>query len=648
MGKEEVLPDGANVPAPDLNGPQTAGSLNFMEKYGEERSKRIRAEGYKQYIDLGQSDRLNSFAEDPWIDSGTPVNAPVEDGGHCKVAIIGAGFGGILFAVRLIKAGFSPDDLLIIDPAGGFGGTWYWNRYPGLMCDVESYIYLPLIEEMGYMPKRRYASGYEIREYAESVCTRFDLHQRAMFQSRGQSMTWDDERKEWIVKISKKPKGGQESLHTVRASFTIIASGVLNNPKLPDLEGINDFKGHMFHSARWDYNYTGGTPERPDLTGLRGKKVAFIGTGATAVQAVPELAKFAEKLYIFQRTPSAVDARDNCDTDPDFWKNNVATKPGWYRERNLNFSTYLENSEPKPAKNLVNDAWTKFPSYSGLIGTNKPVSMENIQEHLGELHALDYARQERVRQRASDIVDDQETAARLQAWYPGWCKRPCFHDEYLQTFNSPNVVLVDTDGKGVDRITEKGVEFAGEQYEVDLLIWGTGFRSPFIGSPAGRADLTVNGKNGLSMEDVSNSGDLLTLFGVTARGFPNLYFPGPMQAGISANFTFTTDTMAIHVAYIMSRAVLGGEVNNTVVVEPSQEAQDDWAMQIMSGAVTFAGMQGCTPSYLNKEGEADLIEDKMKAAKNSIWPNGFSSYVQLLEDYRAKDNLEGLEVSYGA
>ena len=209
----------------DVNGPQVVASLNFMDRYGEERSKRLKPEGMNQYIDLRTSDRYSNVIEDPWIEPHTAINTPVPDGGHCKVLIVGAGFGGILFAVRLLQAGFSPEDLVILDPAGGFGGTWYWNRYPGLMCDVESYCYLPLLEEMSYMPKRRYASGVEIRQYVESICSKYRLHGRAMFQSSTKEMKWDQSGNEWVVKIMKKPKGGQESEHTIRANFVELAPG---------------------------------------------------------------------------------------------------------------------------------------------------------------------------------------------------------------------------------------------------------------------------------------------------------------------------------------------------------------------------------------------------------------------------------------
>ena len=227
----------------------------------------------------------------------------------------------------------------------------------------------------------------------------------------------------------------------------------------------------MFHTARWDYQYTGGTPEKPELTGLEGKKVALVGTGATAVQAVPEVAKYAGQLHVFQRTPSSVDVRENRDIDPAWFEKNVATKKGWQRERNLNFTAHVENWNPKPAQNLVNDSWTNMASYSALIGTPKEVTMENLAEHIGEVHALDLPRQRRLHRRIDELVQNPEAANALKPWYNGWCKRPCFHDEYLPAFNSPNVTLVDTAGKGLDRITEKGIEIAGQEYEFDVIIW---------------------------------------------------------------------------------------------------------------------------------------------------------------------------------
>lgn len=252
------------------------------------------------------------------------------------------------------------------------------------------------------------------------------------------------------------------------------------------------------------------------------------------MQCVPVLGQYAKELTVFQRTPSSVDERGNRDTDPETWKSEIASKEGWQRERQLNFQAFLNHLEPEPEVDMVDDQWSKAPSYSALLGSNKPVTMETVAQHIGDLHALDYPRTERIRQRAAQIVQDQKTASSLQAWYPTWCKRPCFHDEYLQTFNLPSVKLVDTEGASIDRITEKGVEFKGKEYEFDLIVWSTGFRSPALGSAAGKADMEVVGKDGKSMEQVNNEGGLLTLHGVVSNGFPNVFFSGPLQAGAAA------------------------------------------------------------------------------------------------------------------
>ncbi|KAK4541879.1 hypothetical protein LTR36_007243 [Oleoguttula mirabilis] len=644
MAETVLQTDGAKVPSQDLNGPAVAGPLAFMQKYSEERSKRLREDGNRQYIDPSKSDKMRHFLDDPWIENGTSVDRPVPDGGHVMVAIIGAGYGGVLFAVKLIEAGYRPEDILIVDPAGGFGGTWYWNRYPGLMCDVESYIYMPLLEEMEYMPTHKYASGEELREYLEKICRKYGLHARAMFQSAGKTISWDASRKEWTVSIVEKPKGGSESEITVHADFVIFATGLLNNAKVPDV-GLDVFQGHVFHTARWDYKYTGGSQERPELTGLEGKKVAFIGTGATAVQAVPHLARYAQDLYVFQRTPSSVDSRNNSETDPGTWKKSVAAKKGWQRERNLNFNAFMNNAEPKPSVNLVDDQWTRAQAFSALIGGPKEVTMHNVANHVGEMHALDYPRAERVRKRAEEVVKDPALAKSLQAWYPAWCKRPCFHDEYLQAFNAPNVHLIDTEGKGLDRITPHGVEFDGKEHQVDVIILGTGFVAPALASVAGKANIWVTGRDGQSMEERNDRGELSTLHGIASRDFPNMFWPGPIQGGATANQMFVLDTLSTHIAHVMAEA--SRKVNGKPIIEPSEEAQEQWAMQILAGAASFAAMVGCTPGSLNMEGMIDKIppEARMKAARNSIWGRGFASYLDVLEEWRTQGDMQGLEVT---
>ncbi|KAF2170131.1 hypothetical protein M409DRAFT_51889 [Zasmidium cellare ATCC 36951] len=630
----------ANVPAADLNGPHVANSVDVVEKYAQEREKRI-GKGLSQFVDLRESAKFKSLLDDPWVEPGTPINEVVSDGGHCRVLIVGAGYGGILFAVNLIKAGFNVYDIVIVDPGGGFGGTWYWNH-------VEAYIYMPLLEEMQYMPKHKYAGGEELREYAESICRKYNLFDRAMFQSSAKKMSWDDDKQEWKIVISQTPKGLQPKVIDVSADFVILASGVLDNAKLPDAAGIEEFQGDMFHTARWHYNVTGGGPTDPRMTRLRDKKVGIIGTGATAIQVVPRLAECSKELYVFQRTPSAVAARNNRTTDPFDWTTEIANKPGWQRERNLNYFAFVGNAEPKPAVDLVKDGWTSMPSFSALIaGPSYNVTPENAAEHVSKMYALDRPIQDRVRKRALDAVDDPQTASKLQAWYAGWCKRPCFHDEYLPAFNHPHVRLVDTDGKGIDRLSRNGVIASGHEYELDVIVWASGFVSPAVGTPASKASIDLTGRRGERLEEKVREKGVSSLHGVVSRGFPNMFWPGPFQTAASPNQMFLLETLSSHVAYIVAEASC--RTGGKAVVEPTAEAEEQWAARILEGAAVFSSVAGCTPSYINKEGEVDnmTMEEKIKAAKGGVWAKGIVDYVHALEAWRKENTLHGLEIKSG-
>jgi cation diffusion facilitator CzcD-associated flavoprotein CzcO len=634
-------------------------AASIQQKYSEERSKRLRSGGISQYVDLSKSEKFKHFYDDPWINPNAPENRipALKDGNRCDFLILGAGFGGLLFAVRLIEAGIPAQDICIVDSAGGFGGTWYWNRYPGLMCDVESYIYMPLLEETGYMPKHKYASGSELREYAESIAEKWQFKDRAIFQTEAKDLKWDNDGREWVVKLSHEGAGKAQSDITVRSRFVVTASGVLNFPKLSDLHGIESFQGHSFHTSRWDYKITGGSPTDPSLTNLKGKRVGIVGTGATAVQAAPQLAKWAKKLYVFQRTPSAVNVRGNRPTDTEWWAREIQGKKGWQKERFENFNAHLSSSSPKPPIDLVDDGWTKMPQYSALIGGPAEVTPDSIPVHIASFHDMDLPHQEMVRERVEKIVQDPNTAKKLKPWYPTWCKRPCFHDEYLQTFNLPNVALVDTNGQGVDRVSKDGILVGDTEYPLDVLIFSTGFRIPTISSPAARANMSVTGRNGRTMDQkwAENVG---TLHGVITREFPNLFFPGMNQAAATANHTFVLDQLATHVAYIVSETARKIEEQNPsgkkydFVIEPTVQGEEDWSMQVMTRAMSFAALAGCTPSYLNMEGEIDRrpggLEEQMKAARGAIWGRGIADYVSVIEDWRRQGDLKGLEIARGS
>jgi cation diffusion facilitator CzcD-associated flavoprotein CzcO len=389
----------------------------IQKKYQEERAKRIRADGTAQYIDLSKQSEFQHYQDDPWLDPNAPKvdKSAVTDGSRCKHLIIGAGFGGLVLAVRLMDAGIPCEDIRMVDSAGGYGGTWYWNRYPGLMCDTESYIYMPLLEETGYVPKHKYAYGSELREHAEKIADKWNLKDKTLFEVETKKMSWDEAQKEWVVEISKKGDSGKECI-TVRSQFVFLASGLLNVPKLPGLKGVEDFKGHSFHTSRWDYSYTGGSPTDTALTNLADKRVGIIGTGATAIQAIPHLAKWAKDLYIFQRTPSSVDVRGQRETDMKLWNTDVATKAGWQTERTANFNGFVSAVDPPPSVNMVDDGWTRLGTYSALVGGPVSVTPDQIPAYIGGLHERDIPRQARVRARVEEIVKDKNTAEKLKPW----------------------------------------------------------------------------------------------------------------------------------------------------------------------------------------------------------------------------------------
>ena len=423
-------------------------------KYLAERDKRLREDGIGQYVEVKAE--FSHYIDDPYVAPGF-TREPVFD--EVEFAIIGGGFGGLMMGARLREAGF--ESIRVVENAGDFGGTWYWNRYPGAMCDVESYCYLPLLEELGYMPKHKYSLAPEILEHSRSIARHYRLYDDALLQTSITGMEWDEAAQRWEISTSRGDR--------FKARYVAMANGPLSRPKLPGIPGINDFKGHTFHTSRWDYGYTGGD-SFGGLTGLKDKRVGIIGTGATAVQCIPHLGEWAKELYVFQRTPSSVDVRNNGPTDP-AWA--ASLRPGWQARRMENFNILVSGGDQD--EDLVHDGWTDI--FRTVTGTAVKDASQKLGRRLtgaerAELMALaDYRKMNQVRARVDAIVKDPVTAAALKPWYRQFCKRPCFHDEYLPTYNRPNVTLVDTQGHGVERLTETGVVANGVEYELDCLIF---------------------------------------------------------------------------------------------------------------------------------------------------------------------------------
>ncbi|OBK07661.1 NAD(P)/FAD-dependent oxidoreductase [Mycobacterium sp. 1245852.3] len=574
----------------------------LRQKYAEERARRLRPEGIAQYVETAGA--FARFAEDPWAD-GNFTREPRTD--EVDVAVIGAGFGGLLTGARLRDLGVA--SVRLIDRAADVGGTWYWNRYPGIACDVESYVYLPLLEELGYIPSEKYAKGPEIFAHCRRIAEHYDLYRDACLQTDVHEIRWDPGDSRWVIRTNH----GDE----MRARFVSMANGYQAKPKLPGIEGLNRFRGKAFHTSRWDYGYTG-----EKLQQLAGKRVGVIGTGATAIQCVPHLAAAAGHLYVFQRTPSSVDVRANRSTDPN-WANSL--RPGWQRRRIENFQILTAGGRAE--EDLVADAWTSITRKLPVMrhdGAGSPPQ---------DVELADFAKMEEIRARVDELVTDRATAEALKPWYGYFCKRPCFHDAYLQTFNRDNVRLVDTRGRGVDRITEGGVVADGAGYELDCLIFATGFE---VGTDyCRRTGFELVGRDGVTLTERWRDG-VRTFQGLCANGFPNCFIESIAQAGLTVNFPYLLDVQASHVAWIIAWALERGVTE----IEASPGAEAAWVdMVVARSAATAERAATCTPGYYNREGKADA-----KTRQGSFFIGAPTEYADILAAWRAQGGLDGLEI----
>ena len=581
-------------------------------KYRQERDKRVRVDGNEQYQDV-----VGDFAHylnDPYVEP--LVREPLYD--DVEVVIIGGGFGGLLTGARLREAGIQ--DLRVIEKGGDFGGTWYWNRYPGAACDVESYIYLPLLEELGYIPKEKYTHAPEILKHSRAIGEHFDLYRNACFQTEVTEVRWDDDAQRWIISTNRDDR--------MRARFVCMANGPLHRPKLPGIAGVETYRGHSFHTSRWDYDYTGGTSDG-GLSRLAGKRIGIIGTGATAVQCVPHIGAAAGELFVFQRTPSSIDVRNNRDTDPAWAK---SLEPGWQKRRMENFNN-LVSGIPE-SEDLVGDGWTDIIGKL-LVMVRNNANADFSPEGLAQTMELaDFEKMEQIRSRVDQIVHDNSTAEALKPYYRQFCKRPCFHDEYLQTFTRPNVTLVDTAGQGVDCITERGIVANGVEYELDCIIYATGFE---VGTEySRRAGYEIIGRDGITLTEKWADG-ASTFHGFHTRGFPNCFIISNLQSGFTVNFPHMLSEQATHLGYILSHA----EKNGITRIETTKKAEDEWVQKIISlSQMNVKFLESCTPGYYNNEGKPSD-----RAIQNGSFGGGSVAFIQLLENWRADKSFAGLELT---
>jgi cation diffusion facilitator CzcD-associated flavoprotein CzcO len=551
----------------------------IKDRFAEARDLRLkyRPQGTAQYTSDLTGD-LAKYHRDPYApDAQDAARAPISDTVECL--FIGGGFSALLTAARLRERGV--ESIRIVERGADVGGTWYWNRYPGAACDVPAYDYLPLLDEMDYVPSRLYAKGPEIFAHCQAIARRYDLYDLAVFRTTVTSTTWNEAEKLWHI--------GTDRGDTMKARYVICANGTLSKPKLSKIAGMETFAGHSFHTSRWDYPYTG-----EDLSNLSDKVVGIIGTGASAVQAIPRLGRAAKELYVFQRTPSSIDLRNDRPTDPDWI---ARLQPGWQQAR-----------RQKHLRGREGDAQAKAELAATISREEKIQRQENANiDMMMRIHA-----------RIEEIVEDKATAQALKPWYMFMCKRPCFDDEYLPAYNRPNVHLVDTAGKGITEIGPRGPVFEGRTYPLDVLIYATGFEVQKTGIYN-----EIRGRDGREINETYADG-LRTLFGVHTHGYPNLFIMGGYQASFQFNLTFMLQTQGDHIAECIAHARERG----ASVIDVAPETEEWWVQEVIKHRGKTSRNADCTPGYYNFEGEFNRRQD-------GNYNGGFLQYFTHMQEIRA-------------
>ena len=530
-------------------------------KYREFKEARRGAADY-----MAMEGEFSKYLEDVY--SAAPVERESLND-DCEILVVGAGFGGLMLWYKLRQAGFT--DVRFCEKGGDVGGTWYWNRYPGIACDVESYSYLPLLEEMEYFPTMKFASGFEILEYCQSMAERYGFYDRCLFHTTVEKTVWDEASARWTVETDRGDK--------MRARYVVLANGILTTPRLARIDGMETFEGEAFHTSRWDYNVD-----------LEGKRVGILGTGATAVQVVPEIAKVVKDLYVFQRTPSSIDVRDQRQTtqeEIEAW----SKEPGWARARRERLAkissgrTALQGNDDYLSGKVDHfkarkEHKTKLPPE------------ELIKRQLNSNFRI----MEQIRARIDNVVEAPETAEALKPYYPYGCKRPTFHDEFLPAFNLPNVTLVDTAPHGVKKINERGIVHDGKEYPLDVLIYATGFQ--WMGTASFNM---IVGQGGQTLREKWQSEGTRTFLGVHSHGFPNLFImSGPQGGGGQFNFIRGLEAHTDYVVWMLETM----RQRSAGVVDVQKNLEDEYAEHCREADILTSPLRDCL-SYYNGDGTAE-------------------------------------------
>ena len=589
-------------------------SAALRDKYRAERDKRLRADGNEQYIE--PTGKYAHYLDDPYVEP--PDREPVRD--EIEFAFVGGGFAGLTTGAALKQAGIH--DVRIIEKGGDFGGTWYWNRYPGAMCDTAAMVYMPLLEETGHMPSRKYVHAPEILAHCRRIGEHFELYDNALLSTEVTALDWEPATSRWLIRTNR----GDE----IRARFVAMGTGPLHRPKLPGIPGIETFEGHSFHTSRWDYAYTGGNPDGALMTGLADKRVGIIGTGATSVQCIPHLSAAAGELFVFQRTPSSIDVRNNHDIEAEWFD---GLEPGWQDKWLMNFTTLQTGGFA--AEDLVKDGWTDLTQRirDRMIEMN-PTEFSR-EAFLAAYRDSDDEKMNEIRERVDQIVADPDTAEALKPWYRQLCKRPCFHDEYLQAYNNPTTHLVDTDGKGVTEITATGVVAGGRHYELDCLVFASGFE---VGTSfARRSGFETTGRDGLTLSAHWEADGMRSLHGRNVHGFPNLFVVGFSQA---ANLISNVPHNLVEAGRTVAAMVKHAQATGATEVEVTAEAEQGWLDLLRSGNRRFASDPDCTPGYYNNEGQPDENASQIAGLG---YPDGPVAYFEYIDQWRSSGDFVGLE-----
>ena len=524
------------------------------------------------------------------------------------LVIVGAGFAGMCMLHRAREMGLTAR---VYERGSGVGGTWYWNRYPGARCDIESMEYsYQFSEELQreWHWSERYSPQGEILQYANHVADRFDLRRDIQFDSSVRSAHYLEEAAEWLVTT--------DAGEAVRARFVVMATGCLSSTNIPDFKGLESFRGKTYHTGNWPH-------EGVDFAG---KRVGIIGTGSSAIQSIPIIAEEAEHLTVFQRTPNFSVPAGNQPLDPELERAIKADYAG-FRELNRTVPTGFG---------------ARYPAYEdSALGVDEATLKDRLEEHwelggllflrafadLGLDRAANDVAAEFIRGKIREIVHDPATAELLCPDNVVGCKRLCADTNYFATFNRSNVDLVDVSENPIEEISPRGVITGGVEYELDCLIFATGFDA-MTGALLG---VDIRGRDGLKLKDKWAEGPR-TYLGLNVSGFPNLFtITGPGSPSVLSNMIQSIEQ---HVEFI-GDAIGYMDAHKFRSIEAQPEAEDAW-VGLVSAIADMTLYPTCNSWYLGAN-----VPGKPRVFMPYL---GFPSYVEKCEDVVAKD-YEGFQLA---